>query len=65
MFQKYKSSDFKERGPWGVYCIFFYKVFVLACLREAQVQAETSSSYVNVTEWIKINRRWVRFNNCG
>ena len=40
----------KERGPSYFYRIFLCKVFVLTCLKMAQVQAETCSIHVKVKQ---------------
>ena len=47
MFQNYKNSDCK-RGPLR-FTLYLSNVFVLTCLRMAEVQAETCSIHVRVT----------------
>jgi hypothetical protein len=54
-----------KRRPIYFYYIFLYKIYVLKCLRTAQVQAETCSIQVRVINLIKINVCCFRLNRCG
>jgi hypothetical protein len=51
-----------KRGPLNFYCVFFLMVFVLTCLRMAQVQVKTCSAPVSITKRIKTNMFCVSLN---
>lgn len=64
MFQNYKNSGCKERGP-QIFIIFLCTVFLLTCLKMAYVLVETYSMHVKVSILNKLNLCCVRRNVYG
>jgi hypothetical protein len=54
-----------NKGPLDFSYVLHFKIFVLTCLRMAEVQAKTCRMHVKATLQMKINLCCVRLNKCS